>query len=48
MYSPKSKLVPKIEAVSFWDFYPDPDAVNINYSDYVIQRHNYTKTQVRD
>ena len=48
MYSPKSKLVPKIEAVSCWDFYPDPDAVNINDADYVIQRHNYTKTQVRD
>ena len=47
-YSPKSKLVPKIEAVSCWDFYPDPDAVTINDADYVIQRHNYTKSQVRD
>ena len=48
IYTPKSKLVPKIEAVSCWDFYPDPDAINIEDSDYVIERHNYTKTQVRD
>ena len=27
---------------------PDPDAVSIDEADYVIQRHNYTKTQVRD
>ena len=47
-YSPKSKLIPKIEAVSCWDFYPDPDAVSVDEADYVIQRHNYTKTQVRD
>ena len=47
-YSPKSKLVPKIEAVSCWDFYPDPDAVTMDDVDYIIQRHNYTKTQVRD
>ena len=48
IYTPKSKLVPKIEAVSCWDFYPDPDAVNMEDADYVIERHNYTKTQVRD
>ena len=48
IYTPKSKLVPRIEAVSCWDFYPDPDAVTIEDADYVIERHNYTKTQVRD
>ncbi len=48
IYNPKTKLVPKIEAVSCWDFYPDPDAVTIEDADYVIQRHNYTKSQIRD
>ena len=48
IYNPKSKLVPRIEAVSCWDFYPDPDAVTVDDADYVIERHNYTKTQVRD
>ncbi len=47
-YFPKTKLVPKIEAVSCWDFYPDPDATTIEDADYVIQRHVYTRAQVRD
>ena len=48
VYNPKSKLVPRIEAVSCWDFYPDPDAVTVDDADYIIERHNYTKTQLRD
>ena len=47
-YSPKTKLVPRIESVSCWDFYPDPDAVTLDDAEYVIQRHVYTRTQVRD
>ena len=29
MYAPYNKEVPRIEAVSCWDFFPDPDATNI-------------------
>ena len=47
-YNPKTKLVPKIESVSCWDFYPDPDAVTLEDAEYVIQRHVYTRSQVRD
>ena len=47
-YSPTKKLVPRVEAVSCWDLYPDPDAVQIEDADYVIQRHVYTRSQVRD
>ncbi len=47
-YTPIKKLVPRVEAVSCWDLYPDPDAVNIEDADYVIQRHVYTRSQVRD
>tara|TARA_R100000027_G_scaffold21432_1_gene15511 strand:+ start:464 stop:2593 length:2130 start_codon:yes stop_codon:yes gene_type:complete len=47
-YKPISKLVPRIEAVSCWDLYPDPDAVNIEDADYIIQRHIFTRTQIRD
>ena len=47
-YSPRVKLVPKIESVSCWDFYPDPDATRIEDAEYVIQRHIYTRSQVRD
>ena len=44
----KVKTVPSIEAVSCWDFYPDPNATNINDCDYVIQRHSYNKQQFQD
>ena len=47
-YKPKTKLVPRIESVSCWDFYPDPDAVTIDDAEYVIQRHVYTRSQLRD
>jgi hypothetical protein len=48
VYQPKSKLVPRVEAVSCWDLYPDPDAITIDDADYVIQRHVYTRSQLRD
>ena len=47
-YSPKTKLVPRVEAVSCWDLYPDPDAVTIDDADYIIQRHVYNRSQLRD
>jgi len=46
VYVAKSKPVPSIEAVSCWDFYPDPNATNINDCEYVIQRHSYNKQQL--
>ena len=48
VYQPKSKLVPRVEAVSCWDLYPDPDAITIDDADYIIQRHVYTRSQLRD
>ena len=47
-YSPITKLVTRVEAVSCWDLYPDPDAVTIEDADYVIQRHIFNRTQIRD
>jgi hypothetical protein len=47
-YTPSTKLVPRVEAVSCWDLYPDPDAINIEDADYVIQRHIYNRGQLRD
>ena len=48
IYIKKIKTVPKIEAVSCWDFYSDPNATNINDCDYVIQRHSLNKQQFSD
>jgi hypothetical protein len=44
----KIKTIPSIEAVSCWDFYPDPNATNIHDCDYVIQRHSYNRQQFED
>ena len=48
VYVGKTKTVPSIEAVSCWDFYPDPNATSINDADYVIQRHSFNKQQLAD
>ena len=39
------KDVPGIEAVSCWDFYPDPNATSMNDAEYVIQRHSFNTEQ---
>ena len=48
VYQPYEKTVPRIEAVSCWNFYPDPAATNISDAEYVIQRHRYNREQVRE
>jgi hypothetical protein len=46
-YNPLFKTIPKVESVSIWDFYPDPDARNMSEAEYVIQRHRLSRTQLR-
>jgi len=48
VYVAKTKSTPSIEAVSCWDFYPDPNATNIKDCEYVIQRHSYNKQQLEN
>ena len=46
-YDPLEKVVPRIEHVSIWDFYPDPAATSIEDCEYVIQRHRMNQQQLR-
>ena len=46
-YDPLFETVAKSEAVSIWNFYPDPDARNLDEAEYTVQRHRYTKHQLR-
>jgi len=46
-YTPVFKTVPQISHVSVWDFYPDPDANNIDEAQYVIQRHKMSRSELR-
>jgi len=47
-YTPQTVKVPKMEFVSIWDFYPDPNARNMEEAEFVIQRHRLNKNQVLD
>jgi len=46
-YNPLEVRVPRIEFVSCWDFYPDPNATTIEECEYVIHRHKMNKSQLR-
>jgi len=46
-YAPISVRVPRIEFVSIWDFFPDPNATNINECEYVFHRHKMNRTKLR-
>ena len=47
-YTPYEKTMPRIEAVSVWDFHPDPSAISIEDAEYVIQRHRMNRQQLRN
>jgi len=47
IYDPLFKTVPQVSHVSVWNFYPDPDASNIEEAQYVIERHKMSRSQLR-
>ncbi len=46
-YDPVIKTVPYVDHVSIWNFYPDPDADNMDEAQYIIERHKMSRSQVR-
>ena len=46
-YDPLVKTVPSTNHVSIWNFYPDPDASNMDEAEYVVERHKLSRTQLR-
>lgn len=46
-YDPVIKTVPATSHVSVWNFYPDPDASNMDEAQYVIERHKMSRSQLR-
>jgi len=46
-YDPTIKTVPQVSHVSVWNFYPDPDANNMDEAQYVIERHKLSRSQLR-
>jgi hypothetical protein len=47
-YIPKIKVIPQLNHVSVWNFYPDPDANNMDEAQYVVERHKLSRTQLRN
>ena len=47
-YNPTIKTVPQIGHVSVWNFYPDPDANNMEEAQYVVERHKMSRSQLRN
>jgi hypothetical protein len=45
---PVPTKLPKIEAVSIWNIYPDPDARCVEDCDYIVQRHKLSMSQLRN
>jgi len=46
-YDPTFRTIPKVESVSIWNFYPDPDARNMAEAEYIIERHRLNRSQMR-
>ena len=46
-YNPTIKTVPQTSSVSIWNFYPDPDANNMDEAEYVIEKHKMSRSQIR-
>jgi len=47
-YDPLFKTIPQVNHVSVWNFYPDPDANNMDEAQYVVERHKMSRTQLRN
>ena len=46
-YEPLFKTVPLVSHVSIWNFFPDPDATNMEEAQYVFERHKMSRSQLR-
>ena len=46
-YDPLVKTVPATNHVSVWNFYPDPEAANMDDAEYTVERHKMSRNQLR-
>jgi len=48
VYTPVKKIVPTVSHVSVWNFYPDPDATNMDQAEYCVERHKMSRRDLKD
>lgn len=46
-YTPRMVTRPSVDAVRVWDFYPDPDADNMEDCEFTIERHKLSRSALR-
>lgn len=46
-YAPVKKTVPTLSHVSVWNFYPDPDAKNMDEVEYIVERHKMSQRDMK-
>lgn len=46
-YKPQKVKVPRIEFCSLFDAFPDPNAVDMSEAEWFIQRHKFSRSQIR-
>jgi len=46
-YDPVIKTVPMVSHTSIWNFYPDPDANNMEEAEYCVERHKMSRSELR-
>ena len=47
-YTPEFIKIPRVEFVSLWDIYPDPNARSMEECEFIIQRHRLNRHQFLD
>lgn len=47
-YTPDSVKYPKVRSTSLWDLYIDPNAIEFEDAEWVVERHRKTAKQMRD
>lgn len=47
-YSSEDVLIPRVTHTSFWNAYPDPGARKIEDAEFMIERHQLTRAQIRN
>ena len=45
-YKPTIKTIPMISYTSIWNFYPDPEAKNMDEAEFNVERHKMSRTQL--
>lgn len=46
-YTPVFKKSPRVEHVSIWDFFPDPDATTMDEAEFVVRRRKMSRGKLR-